>query len=171
MYHPVDHTGNPASFFLFTWTLLCLDFCGIPRFSLCLAFWFLAALAWCSQVWFSLYLFCLWLLLESVAEFHEFCVLLSLFIRKILGHLIFKYSFCFIFSCPSNVYMYYIFSSVLNIFCFSIFFIPTFLVLQFGHFLFLFFSFFFFAWWCGLQILNSWPGIEPCAPCSGTMES
>ena len=90
------------------------------------------------------------------------CVLVSFFIRKILGHFICKYSFCFILSFPSGVYMYYLFS-----FC------PTHLLCFFLYFSFLlslcfsldiFFFLFFFASWCSLQILNSWPGMEPVPP-------
>ena len=117
VYHPVDHPGNPASFFLFIWPVLCLDFCGIRRFSLCLAFWFLAALTWCSQVMFPLYLFCLWLLLESVAEFHEFVYwyhsLLGKFLAILSANIPFA-SFCpFLLEFICITY----FHSVLHIFC------------------------------------------------------
>ena len=75
------------------------------------------------------------------------CVLLSLFIRKIFGHFIFKYSFCFILSCPSRVYMYYIFSfcptCLLCFFLYFSFLLP--LCFSLDIFFFLFFLPFFFC--------------------------
>ena len=166
VYHPVDHPGNPASFSLFIWPLMCLDFCGISRFSLCLAFWLLAALTWCSQVWFSLHLFCLWLLLECVAEFQELVYCCHSSLGKFLAIL----SSNIPFASFSPVLLEFIcityFHSVLHVFCAFFYIFHSYFhcasVWTFSFFFSLFL--FFFASWYGLQILNSWPGMEPVPP-------